>query len=187
MKTLFKSVLIIMLLQACTSSKYLNSEFRDNRALYHIFPYSLGDSRNNDEDPDILCRLDKYTLDQLAEEINVFSPAGYFKDAAKKPILNTSFKEIASPEIEAYLEKQNDRGARFVKLFVNISCIGLEEDELKVTVTGEINQDIELLWKNTVTITTTVPDLSISAKEWNNLICQAIRMAVKDCLNSIPK
>jgi hypothetical protein len=192
MKTLFKTVFILLLLQACSTSqlsKYVTSEFKDNRASYHIFPYKAGDSRAITQDHDILCQLDKFSYEELSEELNILSFSGSFGNEIKKPILKTSFEDLASPEIEAYLEKNNYDGSKVVKLFVNLSCIGFDFDELQVTVTAEIKSEFDttFLWKTTETSTKTIPDVNISAKQWNDLICNGIKAAVRKCLNSIPK
>ncbi|MGB8490781.1 MAG: hypothetical protein WCE64_06950 [Bacteroidales bacterium] len=190
MKTLSKAVLALILLQACSPSKlskYINSEFKDNPASYNIHSFSVGDDRKYDEEPDINCQLDKYSFDELTEVTQGFPPFELSKNGINNQILKTSFDEIASPEIETALEKRNSNSMKFAKLIINISCISFDTDELQATVTGEIIYDSELIWKTTESSVITISDLNIRAKEWNNLICQAIRLAVRKCLNSIPK
>ena len=187
MKTLFKAVLVLILLQACAPGKYVTSEFKNNPTSYNIHSYSVGDGRKSDEDPDPKCKLDKYSFDELTKEIEGFPLVELSKNGIKNPLLKTSFEEIASPEIDALLETQNSRSMKFAKLNVNLWCISLFDNELEVTVTGEIKYDTEILWRSTGTNVTTIPDLDINAKEWNKLLCKALRLAVRQCLNNIPR
>jgi hypothetical protein len=187
MKTLFKAILVLLIFQSCSTGKYVSKEYKHNPSLYYIRYYSVGDDRKYDEYPNIMCQLDKCTLDEFTYELQGLPRFKRAESEIVNPLLTSSIGNIILKEIDNDLPDQE--GINPAELSIKLSCIGYYGG-LQVTVDGEITCHNVLVWRYSGCAMNFYSNMSwaeFNLKDWNNEICEVTKRAVKDCINHIPK
>ncbi len=189
MKTLLKSIVILAILQGCSSSKFVLQEYRNDLSLYYASHFTLEDGRVYDEYPNTMCQLDECTVEEF---VSALAGQPLFKRSQtqiKSPLLTTQYEKILRTAVE---NLETGSGVNPATVSLKISCIGFDnEGGLQVTIKGEMTHDGILVWKSTgVAMRQYSFDVTwedIQKEDWNQRITETTVEAIKDCLKHLPK
>ena len=175
-------LLLIVFLQSCATSSYVLKEYKRNPSLYYVTTYSVQDNRVYDKYPNIMCQLDKCSLEEFTDALN-----GYMlleRNQVKNPLLITSITQIIGNEIRNNLK--GSEGAP-TTISIKLSCIGYGSGGLQITVYGEITDKTDIvIWKGSGVSMSAYQVDDFNEIDWNAQITEGIKDAVRNCISHIP-
>ena len=176
MKTLLKTLVVVLLLQTCSSGRQAQKSIYS----YTVTRYFIEDAREYDEYPNIGCQLDFCNLEELTNELQGLPRFKRKKSQIENPLLTTSFSDIMRSKIEHIAETNVGNTELFCK--IKITCIGIYSDgTLMTSVTGKLtSRDGRLFTENKGSSIIIIDDFDDI--DWNNVLTKSIQLAVDNCV-----
>ena len=177
------TILLLVILQSCSTSKFVLKEFKQNPSAYYVDQFYVQDVRIYDEYPDVACQLDKCTKEEFSDRINGYMMFKRSESQIKNPLLKTSVKEIMTTEVKNDLKSGSGKPTI---LSIKLSCIGYDQGGFMVSIEGEITFHDEVIWKNNGSSLSAYDIDDFYDINWDVEITNGIKNAVKNYISHIP-